>query len=860
MPALPNGNANGNCNTGYVIAFPYSGCVCDYNSNYAIDATGTCTKCSSSDYPCYYCYYPYTFDGSQCVYGSLIPNYDFSSVAACKTGTTIKKNPFDARTVSCACSYAAHYYQDSQGVCVACSNTLPSGVALADCQSCSNTAGFYKGSVECIYCPGVAYTVAAGTATIDGCDCLPNYFWNALTDKCECDFALGFIGGAISPCISCANIANTDIYPLSGACSCKAGYKWNAQTNNCDCDTSHGLAFSSGGTCVSCGLMSGAIKVGTDGQSCTCVYGYIWNPTSKTCQCDYNKNFAINSNGLCADCKDMAYSNGLANSAGCTCINGFLWDSNQKMCACPAGSVVIGMMCTSCSTATLGSATVSDCTACSATKGFASINMGCFLCPSQTASTGVVSGGQCACGSDSVWRPGLGACACDWTKYVYTVYSSSTTFYCSTCSTASSDHTGCDCSSYDPINQICISSSSDPNYVTSYTTFVGSCKAGSYWTQTSLPYRCASGYGAFSGYYSVSTKTSTACGSTDTACLQCDPSQGYLFVSATNLCIKCSTVTNSNAAATINGCGCNTNFLWNGATLSCDNVVICPYGQIYSLTSKTCICDTTKSIEVSGTCIPCNTVINSNGQVADSTSCACTSPYTWSALAAGGGACCGTNQFALTISSCFTCTSANGGTGVRSGTGCGCNSPYAWSDTTNTCTLLSCPNGQIFNSSSLNCICDTTKSILVSGTCIPCNTITNSDGQVANSTSCGCTSPYTWSSLTTGGGVCCDSNQYAQTSNTCYTCTTANGGTGLRSGSGCGCTSPPSWSDSMKTCTTCNPTNQLTLNSGCFDCPATAPGTGLVVGTNCGCASPYIWSSSSNTCICDYSIAYLSGT
>jgi hypothetical protein len=313
MPTMPNGASGGGCATGYVIGFPYVGCLCDYNSNYSVNANGVCTKCVTGDWPCINCYYPYVLDGSVCVHGSLLPNYDYSKAATCKTGTTFKQNPYDARIISCACSYAAQYYQDSLGNCVACSASLPSGVALADCQSCSNTAGFYKGSVECIYCLGVAYTVAAGTATVDGCDCLPNYFWNDLTDKCECDFVNSFIGGAISPCIDCSSIANTHILPLSGSCSCKDGYIWNALTNNCDCDTSNGLAFSSNGACVSCALITGGFKTGTDGQSCICVFGYLWNPTTKKCVCDFNNNYAVNNKGLCTDCMSHPLSNGLAN-------------------------------------------------------------------------------------------------------------------------------------------------------------------------------------------------------------------------------------------------------------------------------------------------------------------------------------------------------------------------------------------------------------------------------------------------------------------------------------------------------------------------------------------------------------------
>lgn len=145
--------------------------------------------------------------------------------------------------------------------------------------------------------------MALGTASANGCDCPANYFWNANTGRCECDFALGFIGGATSNCTNCQNIANTDDLPLPNACSCLPGFKWNPQTNTCDCDTTSSSVFTIGGECVNCASMVGSTQTIADNKmSCACVFGYYWNPALRRCVCDYTKNYAM-INGLCSDCK-----------------------------------------------------------------------------------------------------------------------------------------------------------------------------------------------------------------------------------------------------------------------------------------------------------------------------------------------------------------------------------------------------------------------------------------------------------------------------------------------------------------------------------------------------------------------------
>ena len=152
-----------------------------------------------------------------------------------------------------------------------------------------------------------------GTASVSGCDCKANYYWNLNTAKCECDFALGFIGTA-SACIDCSKIANTGIDMVEGACSCNSGYKWNSNTNTCDCDTTSPAVFSSNSQCVSCAIinMPGSTgRVGADGISCECSKGYYWNPGKADCVCDSSQNYFVDTDGYCKECHNVPMSIGL---------------------------------------------------------------------------------------------------------------------------------------------------------------------------------------------------------------------------------------------------------------------------------------------------------------------------------------------------------------------------------------------------------------------------------------------------------------------------------------------------------------------------------------------------------------------
>jgi hypothetical protein len=276
-----NGGSTSCCATGFTFSSVLAICKCDSSKGYSINANGVCSKCATTDSNCIHCLNNYVYNGHYCLHGSLLSNYDYTTAYSCKQGFAFKKDPYTNKVLSCVCSFNSAYYL-SGAQCTACAATLPGSVSLANCQNCATSAGFFKGFSECIYCPAAANAV--GTATINGCDCQPNYFWNTNTAACECDFTLGFIGGAISSCISCAAIANTAITVSPLGCSCLRGYVLNSATNTCNCDTTSSSVFVKTGICIDCSALQGATgAVGTDGVSCVCISSYYWNPGKNSC-------------------------------------------------------------------------------------------------------------------------------------------------------------------------------------------------------------------------------------------------------------------------------------------------------------------------------------------------------------------------------------------------------------------------------------------------------------------------------------------------------------------------------------------------------------------------------------------------
>lgn len=174
---LPNNGGSASCcATGYKFDYTLGTCICDNSKGYAVGSNGVCSACSGGDTNCKSCVNTYVYNNYFCIHGSLIPNFDLVKFA-CSTGFTFKTNFFTGQIISCACSKAAQNFVSS-GTCTSCSKAT----SASNCQSCSATAGFASGPVDCIYCPSAAFST--GTATANGCSCNPNYYWNINTGLC----------------------------------------------------------------------------------------------------------------------------------------------------------------------------------------------------------------------------------------------------------------------------------------------------------------------------------------------------------------------------------------------------------------------------------------------------------------------------------------------------------------------------------------------------------------------------------------------------------------------------------------------------------------------------------------------------
>lgn len=335
-----NGGSTECCNSaaGYKFSSLVGRCTC--KSGWGIDSSGKCASCGTNT-DCSGKKKTYFYDNYEAKYYTLVPNYDpaVGTTGGCSPGYIYKKNLVTNQILGCACSKTDLYYL-SGSTCKICSSP-PASITQANCEACSTASGFWPGPYECVFCKGDANAVVAGTATVSGCDCKPNYYWNLNTAKCECDFANGFIGTA-SACIDCSAVPNTASDMVQGACSCKIGYKWNSNTNTCDCDTTSPNVFSSNSQCVSCAIINipgSTGKVGADGKSCECTKGYYWNPGKADCVCDASQNYFVDTDGYCKECYNVPMSIGLGFSSSCICKKGLQWDTTAKKCICPSGFV-----------------------------------------------------------------------------------------------------------------------------------------------------------------------------------------------------------------------------------------------------------------------------------------------------------------------------------------------------------------------------------------------------------------------------------------------------------------------------------------------------------------------------------------
>jgi hypothetical protein len=272
--------------------------------------------------------------------------------------------------------------------------------------------GFFLDGGVCVFCQGMAFST--GSPTINGCGCLPNYFWNYITFRCQCDWVNGYSTNGNS-CVNCSNILNTILSVNGTSCNCLPGYKWNASTLFCDCDTTAGSFISTPSGCYNCQLTRGSIgKV--NGSTCSCLAGFVWDTVQLKCVCDYNQNFYLN-NGICYDCLALSNTNNYASALGCGCANGLVWNSSTNACTCPVGYVMMSTACVICSQAVLllsSGANVNGCTSCSNTEGFTLNNGICYPCSTLQLTTGAATSNGCVCRNISLfWVASYSACACN---------------------------------------------------------------------------------------------------------------------------------------------------------------------------------------------------------------------------------------------------------------------------------------------------------------------------------------------------------------------------------------------------------------------------------------------------------------
>jgi hypothetical protein len=378
---------------------------------------------------------------------------------------------------------------------------------------------------------------------------------------------------------------------------------------------------------------------------------------------------------------------------------------------------------------------------------------------------------------------------------------------------------------------------------------------------------------------------------------------------ASNLCLLCSTVINSTGTATVTSCACKSGFWWNSIALTCD-AITCSEGTIYNPTLKACVCDPVRSILVASTCTSCNSIAQSNGYSLTATSCGCISAYTWVSSTTGGSCTSGnvgatvtcsiSTQITLANGSCFTCPSANGGTGVANGTTCTCSSNYIWNATSTggscACNLAksylsgtictACPTGTSGDGKG-GCICSA-NNIWQTNSCVSCSNSANvvllSNGSCfacgttgtytatkiinANNNSCTCTSTaLSWNfngfcDCGTSSAMILSGNTYS-----CFNCVNASAFTnGKASSTSCTCVSSNlQWNATNKACGCGNAINMIVLGSGssanCFTCVPSIYMIGASADLSaCVCVGKLTWNSATRTCGCSNSSLSIIGS
>lgn len=236
---------------------------------------------------------------------------------------------------------------------------------------------------------------------------------------------------------------------------------------------------------------------------------------------------------------------------------------------------------------------------------------------------------------------------------------------------------------------ICTDCSADPN---SQLDSQGNCvcKPGYGWSETTYPFKCEQG---LSPEYCNANNVKIPCSSlpsnlTD-ACIRCDLTKGFLFVSRLNICMKCDEVNGATGRAFLNGCECDTNnnYAWDPSRLVCRyqmDFTNCTSGYIFNIVTEACdICDPIRSANNGTACIFCSSVNNSLG-FSDSTgqACACKPSFNWTGYDCSANLTCDTDRSIWIGNVCFACPDGNnGGLGapdVNDRSKCGCLANFTW--------------------------------------------------------------------------------------------------------------------------------------------------------------------------------------
>lgn len=170
------------------------------------------------------------------------------------------------------------------------------------------------------------------------------------------------------------------------------------------------------------------------------------------------------------------------------------------------------------------------------------------------------------------------------------------------------------------------------------------CTLGFSWEKSTFPFACRCSISA--GSYLNNSKC-MSCSSfvptpklTKASCINCDPSQGFLYDFLGDQCLFCPSYPNTDGTATMRGCGCKSGNYWDQVKFECMTLPTCLDVEVYDYLERKCVCDFTRAIFDSlGECISCKGYGNSNGIPTSPTSCGCLANYSWSLEYSSGGSC-----------------------------------------------------------------------------------------------------------------------------------------------------------------------------------------------------------------------------